>query len=124
LVDTDVWIWYLRGLPAAADRLDRLQGLMFSSMSWMELLQGFRNRAEQKAVMKSLEMRHAIRLPITAEISEWAVGLMESQTLSHGLRSGDAIIAATALRHDLVLLTGNVRHFASVDGLSIERCLP
>jgi predicted nucleic acid-binding protein len=39
---------------------------------------------------------------------------------------GDADLqtAATALRHDLALVTGNVRHHERVPGLRIERILP
>ena len=33
---------------------------------------------------------------------------------------GDALIAATALEHQLPVLTGNVKHFAVVNGLQIE----
>lgn len=33
----------------------------------------------------------------------------------------DALIAATALEHSLTLLTGNVKHFAAVGELKIER---
>ena len=32
----------------------------------------------------------------------------------------DLMIAATALRHDLTLLTNNRRHFERIDGLRIE----
>jgi predicted nucleic acid-binding protein len=32
----------------------------------------------------------------------------------------DVLIAATALRYNAVLVTGNVRHFSRFDGLVIE----
>jgi tRNA(fMet)-specific endonuclease VapC len=32
----------------------------------------------------------------------------------------DLLIAATALRHNLILATGNVRHFADLPGLRVE----
>jgi tRNA(fMet)-specific endonuclease VapC len=35
----------------------------------------------------------------------------------------DALIAATALTHDLVLVTHNTREFARVPGLKLENCL-
>lgn len=43
LVDTDVLIWHLRGLPAAAHKLDQLDELIFSAASHMEILQGILN---------------------------------------------------------------------------------
>lgn len=45
---------------------------------------------------------------------------METLALGHGLRAADALIAATALEHQLPVLTGNRRRFAAVGGLGIE----
>jgi hypothetical protein len=49
---------------------------------------------------------------------------METMVLSHGLQMADALVAATGLEHGLTLLTANVKHFGSVDGLGLERFLP
>ena len=124
LVDTDVLIWHLRGLPKATQRLDRLSGITVSAITWLELLQGFRNQMEMLAVQKSLDMRGAKRLPITPAITDRAIELMEAFALSHGMRLGDALIAATAIEHGLTVLTGNVRHFSPIESLQIERFDP
>ena len=120
LVDTDVLIWHLRGYPEATHRLDQLNPLMLSAISYLELLQGMRSKAELTAVKKMLELRRAAVLPITEAITQRAIALMEALTLSHGLQMGDALIAATALEHKLAVLTGNTKHFEPVEGLSIE----
>lgn len=124
LVDTDVLIWHLRGLAQATQRLDGIPQLTISAITYLELLQGMRSKVEMSAVQKSLELRHAERLPVTPAITERAVALMETLTLSHGLQSGDALIAATALEHGLTLLTANTKHFAAIEGLTIERFEP
>jgi len=120
LVDTDVLIWHLRGLPKATQRLDQLSNLTISAITYLELLQGMRNQAEMIAVQKSLERRHTVRTPITPAITERAVDLMQRLVLSHGLQLGDALIAATALEHNLTVLTANTKHFSPIAGLSIE----
>ena len=120
LVDTDVLIWHLRGYAQATRRLDQLDALTLSSVSYLELLQGMRNKAELVAVKKMLERRAATLLPVSEAITQRAIALMESLTLSHGLQMGDALIAATALEHGLPVLTANVKHFAPVEGLAIE----
>ena len=120
LVDTDVLIWHLRGYAQATRRLDQLNGLTLSAVTYLEVLQGMRNKAELAAVKKMLERRSATVLPLTDAITQQAVALMESLTLSHGLQMGDALIAATALEHRLPLLTGNVKHFAAIEHLLIE----
>ena len=90
----------------------------------MELLQGMRDKAELAAVKKMLELRGAHIVALTEVTTQRAIGLMESLTLSHGLQMGVALIAATALEHQLVLLTGNVKHFRAVSGLQMEAFVP
>ena len=85
LVDTDVLIWHLRGSNATR-RLDELGALTLSTVSYLEVLQGMRNKAELLAVKKMFERRAAALLPITETITQRAVVLMESLTLSHGCR--------------------------------------
>ena len=121
LVDTDVLIWHLRGYPRATQKLDSFSTLTISAVTYMELLQGLRSKAEMNALQQSLAMRHTQRLPITPAISERATSLMEGMVLSDGLQMGDALIAATALEHQLPLLTGNVKHFSAIANLRVER---
>ena len=124
LVDTDVLIWHLRGYPQATRRLDELGALTLSAISWFEVLQGMRNRAELAAVKKMLDKRSARLLPVTEAITLRATELMELLTLSHGLQMGDALIAATAIEHQLPVLTANVKHFGAVQGLGVEVFVP
>ena len=124
LVDTDVLIWHLRGYPQATRRLDELGALTLSAVSYLEVLQGMRNKAELVAVKKMLQHRAATLLPVSKAITQRAIELMESLTLSHGLQIGDALIAATALEHQLPVLTANVKHFSAVEGLKIEAFQP
>jgi len=120
LVDTDVLIWHLRGNPKATQQLDRLQPLTISAITYMELLQGIRNRSELLALQKSLTLRHTEQLPVTPAITTRATGFMEALALSHGLQLADALIAATALEHGFAVLTANTKHFAPIQGLRVE----
>ena len=95
-----------------------------SAISWLEVLQGMRNKAELVAVKKMLDKRSAKLLPVTEAVTLRAIALMESLTLSHGLQMGDALVAATALDHGLPVLTANVKHFSAVQGLQVEAFLP
>lgn len=69
LVDTDVLIWHLRGYPQATRRLDQLGGLIMSAVSYLEILQGIRDKAELHAVKKMLEFRDASVLPLSETIT-------------------------------------------------------
>lgn len=124
LVDTDVLIWHLRGYPQATRRLDELGVLTLSTVSYLEVLQGMRNNAELLAVKTMLERRSARLLPVTEAITLRATELMEALTLSHGLQMGDALIAATAIEHQLPVLAANVKHFSAIAGLTVEAFTP
>ena len=84
LVDTDVLVWYFRGNQNAVDRLNQISDLAISSITYLELLQGVRNRTELLALQKSLSLRNTVQLPVTPQITQQAVSLMETLTLSHG----------------------------------------
>jgi predicted nucleic acid-binding protein len=117
-------IWHLRGYAQATRRLDRLIPLTLSAVSYLEVLQGMRNKAELAAVKKMLEQRGATMLLITEAITQRAISSMESLALSHGLQMGDALIAATTLEHLLPVLTDNIKHFGAAVGLRVEAFSP
>ena len=120
LVDTDMLIWHLRGYGQATRRLDAFDSLTISAISYLEVLQGTRDKAEFAAVQAMLQRRRAVLLPVNEAVTLRAIAMMESLPLSHGLQSGDALIAATTLEHRLPVLTGNIKHFAAVPGLVVE----
>jgi predicted nucleic acid-binding protein len=47
--------------------------------------------------------------------------LLERYALSDGLRTGDAIIAVSALSHKASLAAANYKHFKSIEGLHVIR---
>jgi predicted nucleic acid-binding protein len=83
-----------------------------------------RNKAELVAVTKMLDKRSARLRPVTKAITLRATEWMESLTLSHGLQIGDALIAATAIEHQLPVLTANVKDFGAVAALTVEAFVP
>ena len=120
LVDSDVLIWYLRGLPKAAQFLHALPALQLSAVSYIELVQGMRNKRELETLKADLDQRRAILLPITEAISVRAVTLVENHFHSHALQLADALIAATAIEHGLSLATANDKHYRVITNLHLE----
>ena len=58
-------------------------------------------------------------LPVTEGIAErWAIPAGQRQLQGRPLRMADGLIAATALQHDLTLVTRNVRDFVGL-GVSV-----
>lgn len=64
LVDTDVIIWNLRGNEAAATLLDESPRFLISAVSYMELVQGLRDKAEFRALRQALHFWQADANPI------------------------------------------------------------
>jgi predicted nucleic acid-binding protein len=120
MVDTDVLIWNLRGDERAAELLDAQPGLLVSAVSYMELVQGVRDKSELQGLRQALRFWHAELLQINESISARAMFLVEEHALAHGLQMADALIAASALETGATLVTANDRHYRAVSGLEIE----
>ena len=61
-----------------------------------------------------------IVLPFNENIGHRAAIYIEEYTLSSGLRSGDAIIAATSIENNLILSTANQKHFKDIKDIQIK----
>jgi predicted nucleic acid-binding protein len=124
LIDSDVPIWLTRGHMGAAQRLGQIDTWRISVVTYMELAQGCRDKAELARLKKGLAARNTDVLQVTPAISERAAELVDSLALSHGMRLADALIGATAIVHGATLMTANTRHFEAVQNLVIEAFIP
>ena len=120
LIDSDVLIWLMRGHVGAAARLHALNSWRISAVTYMELAQGCRDKAELARLKKGLAARNTEIVPITQVITEHAVDLIDKLALSHGIRLADALIGATAIESKATLITANMKHFGQIEGLEIE----
>lgn len=112
--DTDVMIWAFRGNAKALDAIDASAERSISSVTYMELLQGVRNKKEMLSMKRFLSTLGFSVLPVTANISSRAVAIMEDTALKSDLGVCDALIFATALDTGDTLLSGNAKHFKEV----------
>jgi predicted nucleic acid-binding protein len=124
LVDTDVLIWYMRGSKKALRAIEALDGFSISVVTYIELVQGLRNKAELNTLRNFLQSRSVSVLHVTESISSSAMFLVEQPHFSHSLGLSDALIAATAIGHGLPLLTANTKHYLAVRTLILKKFLP
>ncbi len=124
IIDSDVLIWVLRGNPAAIEFLDAIEQYAISDMTYMEVVQGTKNKQELRLFINMLDKMGVERLPINEAISAKASELVERYSHSHSIHAGDSLIAATALIYGLPLATGNVKHFSPIPGLDLHRFSP
>jgi len=124
LIDTDVLIWYMRGHKDAARFLGRLDAFAISAVTYMELVQGMRNKQELLVLRRALHGWDTPVLPITEAITGRAIGYVEEYFLSNSLRLPDALIAATAIEHGLPLASANLKHYKVLSDLVLEKFTP
>jgi len=124
LFDTDVLIWFLRGHPRAATLVDRAADRSVSVVTYMELLQGARNKQEIKTI-KSFLAEFAFRVvPLTENIGHRALVYIEEYALKAGMSMADALIAASAVENHLALLTANQKHYKAISDLEMKAFKP
>ncbi len=108
LVDTDVFIDHLRGAVELKLGKHRLH---YSVITRAELFAGTAATNVVAVLLGSLR-----EVPVDRTVAEGA-GRIRRET---GLRLPDALIAATAIAHDLQLATRNRRDFDRVRGLRLR----
>jgi len=117
IFDTDMFIWVQRGNLKAAQLMEGEDERLLSVQSYMELLQGAENRRQHELTKSFLRDFGFSTLPLSENIGHRAAVYIEEYGLSHGLRAGDAIVAATAAEHGLILCTSNAKHFSPIRDL-------
>lgn len=126
LLDTNVCIRFLRGEASVVRRLldaDEEDELRIPAMVEGELFYGVEKSQRRQENQDKVKALLAI-LPVchTDDETMEKFGELKAKAESAGMRVDDAdvIIAATALRHNAVLVTGNAKHFSRFDGLVLE----
>jgi predicted nucleic acid-binding protein len=124
IFDTDVLIWVLRGNARAARAVDGAEARAISVVTYMELLQGARDKHEMKAIKGFLADLGFRMLPLTENIGHRASIYVEEYGLSGSLGLADALVAATAVENGEPLMTGNQRHYRPIHELEISAFRP
>ena len=109
LIDSDVLVDHLRGHRRLIRGADTLH---VSAVTRAELFSG--RATEERRIRRLLEAM--IDIPIDAPVAERAGRIRRASAV----RLPDALIAATAIEHRLVLVTRNVRDFAGIKGLKLR----
>ena len=117
LIDTNAVIDYL-GNKLLASGMDFMNGVIdavpnVSVITKIELL-GF-NAPEQHYKTLTDFINDATVLDLSNNVVETSIEIRKK----HKTKLPDAIIAATALVYDLVLISGNISDFKNIDGLNL-----
>ncbi|MCH4248589.1 type II toxin-antitoxin system VapC family toxin [Acinetobacter populi] len=121
IIDTDVLIWYLRGKASAKIIVEANLPFSISSVTYMELLQGMKNKQESYRFQKALHYWNVNIIHIDQDISARATFYVQEYALSHAMQMADALIAATAIQFAETLLTANDKHYKFIPHLNIQK---
>ena len=117
LVDSSIVIDWLRGVPEAAGELRRYKRVFASIITRIEVLAGVTaaQRPNVAGLIAPIEF-----LVLDAETADLAAAVRHERRI----KVPDAIIQATAERHQLLLVTRNAKDFpASLPGVRIPYTL-
>lgn len=119
LCDTNILVEFYKNNSNVVQelRLIGLNNLAISVITQAELYYGALNKNELNKIKKHLALLNLYTLD--ANISNQFINLMETYSLSHKLTIPDALIASTALVHQLVLYTLNYNDFRYITGLTL-----
>jgi len=119
LLDTCILIDYLRGDPSVYDLLakDEKIKLSMSTITMMELMIGALNKREVIYIQKAFSKIDIIY--IDNDISKMAEDFIIQYSKSHNLQIDDALIAATAIKMNIELITYNVSDFRFIPNIKL-----
>ena len=124
IVDTDILIWAQRGNIKAIKLIENTSILEISVLTYMELLQNANKKLQHQIIKNFISDFNIILLPLTENIGHRAIIYTEQYSLSHGIRAGDAIIAATAVERNAEFVTSNVKHYKVIQDLNLKAFKP
>ncbi|OGT93835.1 MAG: twitching motility protein PilT [Gammaproteobacteria bacterium RIFOXYB2_FULL_38_6] len=124
IIDTDVLIWYLRGSQKAKKVVESNIPFSISAVTYMELIQGMKNKEEFKIFQKQIKNWNIDIMQIDKEISSRAVFYIQEYSLSHSMMLADALIAATVVQTSETLLTANDKHYKYIPNIDCKRFEP
>lgn len=126
ILDTNILSYFLRGNALVIEKLRQYSQfhdrLTFSLLTYYEMKSGLRYRDARNLLSRFEELAEeseilSLNLATMEIASDIYVDLRAKGLL---IAPMDLFIAASAIEHDYLLITANVRHFQNITGLSYE----
>lgn len=123
LCDTNILIEFYKNTPQIVEEMRQIgqSQLAVSPITQAELYFGALNKAELRKIKQHLSLLK--QLPLDVAVSTVFLNLMETYSLSHKMSIPDALIAATALVHNVELYTLNIKDFQIVANLKLYQSI-
>lgn len=91
IIDTDVLIWHLRGNEKAKDIIHKSIPFSISVVTYIELLQGMRDKREMNSLIKQLAKWNVEIVQISQDISTRAMIFVEQYRHSNAMELAESV---------------------------------
>lgn len=126
VIDTNIWVYVVAGVPSAVRYLTQLVGqqetdILFSAVTYIEIYSYPNLDSEKRRVFEQL-LSIGKLVEVDEHISRVAADLRAARKIMTGknLKIADACVAATASLHDATLITNDIDDFKNIEKL---KCL-
>lgn len=130
LLDTDRVVDALLGRPEMGVLMPELRrrGLSMSVITYMEIMEGIAGEQDSASALRAFRafLRRTRMLIVSRAIARRAAEIRfdlrrQKRPIDH--RALDILIAATAIEHDLILVTRNTRDYEDISGLQLHQAV-
>jgi predicted nucleic acid-binding protein len=116
LLDTNVLSKIFYGNVDVKNFVDNLE-TGIETIVYIECIQGSISNSDKKRIKGSLQ--NLKFYPLTNDIAQKSIELIDTYSNTRGLLLADGIIAATAIDYDLILITYNLKDFQFITNLKL-----
>jgi predicted nucleic acid-binding protein len=119
ICDTNIFISAFNGLEKTTVELSKIgnQNVLMPSVTVMELYRGMKNKDQMTKMIRKIKSYNV--LDFNEQVSQKAIGLIQTFKLSHDLQIPDAIIGALSISYNIPLFTYNIKDFKFIPGLKL-----
>jgi tRNA(fMet)-specific endonuclease VapC len=129
LIDTNIVSAFMRGNPQVIRKteeyLEKHDTLTISVITYYEIMRGIKALSNENKIKAFHEFMSACNIEeLDLLIAEKAADIYDELRRAGKLvEDADILIAATAMKHGMIVVTDNIEHFKRIRGLKVENWL-
>ena len=124
LLDTNICIFYIKNHSHIVDKIKKVgfNACCISEITLAELLFGAENSqhiVKNRTAVQNIQNNFEI-IPIFEALDIYAKEKARLRKIGTPVDDFDLLIGATAIAHDLTMVTNNIKHFDRLEGICLE----
>ncbi|MGL5891095.1 MAG: type II toxin-antitoxin system tRNA(fMet)-specific endonuclease VapC [Bacteroidia bacterium] len=124
MIDTNICIYYIKGMFRLNEKFleTNPDNCFISEITLAELMFGVENSEKKEKNQKALDdfLSGVKVIPIFHSLSQYAKEKARLRKAGTPVDDFDLLIGASAITHNLILVTNNTTHFKRIKGIKVE----